>query len=56
MLKSINPATEEEINSYQEMKLEEVEKIVSSADEAFLEWRRSSFSTRSLRIKKPPRC
>jgi succinate-semialdehyde dehydrogenase / glutarate-semialdehyde dehydrogenase len=52
MLKSINPATEEEINSYQEMKWEEIEKIVSSADEAFLEWRRSSFSTRSSRIKR----
>lgn len=52
MLKSINPATGEEINSYQEMNLEEIEKIVSSADEAFLEWRRSSFSTRSSRIKR----
>lgn len=52
MLKSINPATEEEINSYPEMELEEIEKIVTLVDQAFLEWRRSSFSTRSLKTKR----
>ncbi len=52
MIKSINPATEEEIKSYNEMGSDEIEKVISSADEAFNQWRRSSFSTRSLTMKK----
>ena len=32
MIKSINPATEEEIKSYNEMKYDEIEQIISSAD------------------------
>ena len=52
MIKSINPATEEVIKSYKEMELAEIEKIISSADKAFNEWRRSSFSTRSQLMKK----
>ncbi len=43
MIKSINPATEEEIKSYDEMGLEEVSKIISSAENDFNEWRRSFF-------------
>ncbi len=52
MIKSINPATEEEIKSYEEMDLEEVSKIISKADSDFAEWRRTSFSTRSQLLKK----
>lgn len=52
MIKSINPATEEEIKSYDEMNPGEIEKIVSSADKTFNEWHRSSFSERSLKMKK----
>ncbi len=52
MIKSINPATEEEIKSYQEMDLEEVTKIITSADRDFGEWHRTSFSTRSQLMKK----
>jgi succinate-semialdehyde dehydrogenase/glutarate-semialdehyde dehydrogenase len=52
MIKSINPATEEVIRSYDEMKLSEIEKIVSSAEKIFNEWRRSSFSIRSQKMKK----
>jgi len=52
MIKSINPATEEEIKSYDEMNFGEIEKIVSSADKTFNEWRRISFSERSLKMKK----
>ena len=52
MIKSINPATEKVIKSYNEMEQTEIEKIISSADKAFIEWRRSSFSTRSQLMKK----
>lgn len=52
MIKSINPATEEEIKSYSEMDLDEISAIISSADQAFIQWRRSSFSARSLMMKK----
>ncbi len=52
MIQSINPATESEIKSYKEMELSEIETIISSADQAFNEWRRSSFSTRSQMMKK----
>ncbi len=52
MIKSINPATEAEIKSYKEMELNEIEGIVSSADKAFNEWHRNSFSTRSQMLKK----
>ena len=52
MLKSINPATEEEIKTYEEMNPDEIEKIVSSADKTFIEWRKTSFSTRSQKMKK----
>jgi succinate-semialdehyde dehydrogenase/glutarate-semialdehyde dehydrogenase len=52
MIKSINPATEEEIKSYNEMRPDEIERIISSSDKAFNEWRRSAFSTRSQMMKK----
>ncbi len=52
MIKSINPATEKEIKSYNEMEPNEIEKIVSSADKTFNEWHRTSFSTRSQKMKK----
>ncbi len=52
MIKSINPATEKEIKSYKEMELNEVQNIISSADEAFNQWHRSSFVTRSQIMKK----
>lgn len=52
MIKSINPATDEEIKSYQEMESGEIEQIISSADKAFSDWRRASFSTRSQLMKK----
>ncbi len=52
MIKSINPATEEEIKAYEEMDLEEVTRVISSADKEFSNWRRISFSTRSQMMKK----
>ncbi len=52
MIKSINPATEEEIKSYNEMKYDEVEKIISSADKTFQDWRRTAFSVRSQKMNK----
>ncbi len=52
MIKSINPATEKEIKSYNEMKYDEIEQIISSADNTFEDWRRTSFSVRSQKMKK----
>ena len=52
MIKSINPATDAEIKSYKEMELSEIEEIISSADNTFNEWHRSSLSTRSQMLKK----
>ncbi len=52
MIKSINPATEEEIKSYNEMKYDEIEQIISSADKSFEDWHRTSFSVRSQKMKK----
>ncbi|HSD64534.1 MAG TPA: NAD-dependent succinate-semialdehyde dehydrogenase [Ignavibacteriaceae bacterium] len=51
MIKSINPATEEEIRSYEEMKPDEIKRIISSANKTFNGWRRISFSTRSQKMK-----
>jgi succinate-semialdehyde dehydrogenase/glutarate-semialdehyde dehydrogenase len=52
MIISINPATEEEIKSYTEMNPGEIEAIVSKADDAFDQWRRSSYPARSLMMKR----
>lgn len=52
MIKSINPATEEEIKSYNDMEPDEIDKVILSADKAFNEWHHSSFSTRSGLMKK----
>jgi succinate-semialdehyde dehydrogenase/glutarate-semialdehyde dehydrogenase len=52
MIISINPATEEETKSYTEMNPGEIEAIVSKADDAFDQWRRSSYPARSLMMKR----
>ncbi len=61
MIKSINPATGKDIQTYPEMAGEEIEKILSLAKEAQLDWQKSGFGNRkknmlraaaSLRTKK----
>ena len=50
-IKVVNPATGETINEYQEMTPEEVESIIENAHEAFLSWRKTSFSERAGLMK-----
>lgn len=49
---SINPATGETIQEYQEMTPQEVEGIIASVHAAFGEWRRTSFAQRAGFMKK----
>jgi len=52
MIKSINPATGEEIKTYQEMTLNQIESIVSDTNYAFLNWKEKDFSFRKPLMKK----
>jgi succinate-semialdehyde dehydrogenase/glutarate-semialdehyde dehydrogenase len=47
MLTSVNPATGETIESYEEMTPQEIEIVVGKSHEAFLAWRRTPFSERA---------
>ena len=52
MIKSINPATGEEIKSYEEMTLSQIESIISDTNYAFLNWEEKDFSNRKSLMKK----
>ncbi len=52
MIKSINPATGEEIKTYQEMTLSQIESIISDTNSAFLDWKGKDFSFRKSLMKK----
>jgi succinate-semialdehyde dehydrogenase/glutarate-semialdehyde dehydrogenase len=52
MIKSINPATEEEIKSYEEMTSGQIESIINKTNEAFLDWKEKGFSFRKSLMKK----
>ena len=52
MIKSINPATGEEIKSYKEMSSEEIESIIIKTEAAFLSWKETDFSVRKDCMKK----
>lgn len=52
MIKSINPATDEEIKSYEEMSLDQIGSIINKTNEAFLEWKENDFSFRKSLMKK----
>lgn len=52
MIKSINPATEEEIKTFNEMNEEEVSSVINNANEAFYDWKTRSFSDRKKMMKK----
>ena len=51
MIKSINPATEQEIQSYSEMGKEEINRIIINADKSFDDWKRTSFSQRADKMR-----
>lgn len=51
MIKSINPATEQEIQSYSEMGKEEINRIIINADKSFDHWKRTSFSERADKMR-----
>ena len=51
MIKSINPTTEQEIKTYEEMSDQKISSVINSSHEAFLNWRNTSFSLRSEKMK-----
>jgi len=52
MIKSINPATEEIIDVYQEMNSKEIGKIISNTHSEYLKWKKTDFKLRSEKMKK----
>jgi succinate-semialdehyde dehydrogenase/glutarate-semialdehyde dehydrogenase len=52
MLKSINPATEEVINSFKIMETSEIESVINSVDSAFEKWSTNHFELRSNLMQK----
>ncbi|HUX92485.1 MAG TPA: NAD-dependent succinate-semialdehyde dehydrogenase [Ignavibacteriaceae bacterium] len=52
MIKSINPATDKEIKSYQVMDEIEIAKIISLSNSDFLSWKETGFSERTLKMKR----
>jgi succinate-semialdehyde dehydrogenase/glutarate-semialdehyde dehydrogenase len=51
MMRSINPATGEEIKTYPEMNGEEINRIIVNADKAFDSWKETSFDYRAEKMK-----
>ena len=51
MLHSVNPATGEEVERFEEFTAKEIDTALSWADSAFRDWRRSSMSDRSERVR-----
>lgn len=49
-IKTINPATEQVINTYQEMPLHIVNNIIDSTDQAFQIWKKTPFPERSQKL------
>lgn len=52
MIKAVDPTTGEIIKEYKEMTPEEAKSIIEKSHEAFLSWRKSSFSERAVLMKK----
>jgi len=50
-MRSINPATGEEIKSYPEMNTEEINSILINADKSFESWKETSFAFRAEKMK-----
>src|SRR5258705_11328329 len=54
-IESINPATGEILERFEEPSSWELERILAAADAAFLEWRTTPFATRAEKIRKAAR-
>jgi succinate-semialdehyde dehydrogenase/glutarate-semialdehyde dehydrogenase len=54
-VQSINPATDEILQSYDEPSERDIERIVAAAHAAFLEWRRVPFGTRAQKMREAAR-
>jgi succinate-semialdehyde dehydrogenase / glutarate-semialdehyde dehydrogenase len=52
MIRSINPATGEQIKTYNEMTLEEIDSIITKSHNAFLNWSGTAFSERRTCMEK----
>ncbi len=52
MIKSINPATEEEIKLYKEMDDDEIKRILSNTHSEYLQWIKTGFAERAAKMKK----
>ena len=52
MIKSINPTNEELLKDYEEMSLEEINEIVDSVNNDFLQWQKPDFNMRSSKMNK----
>ncbi len=50
MLKSINPANDKELQTYEEMGEQKISSIIDSTHETFLKWRKTSFKERSEKM------
>ena len=51
MARSINPATDENIQTYPEMGIEETDRIINSTDNAFESWKKTDFSDRAVKMR-----
>ena len=51
MIKSINPATDEEIQAYNEMTESEISRVISDSNNAFLHWQQKEFQLRAALMK-----
>jgi succinate-semialdehyde dehydrogenase / glutarate-semialdehyde dehydrogenase len=54
-IESINPATGEILERFEETSARELERILAAADAAFLEWRTTPFATRAEKMRKAAR-
>jgi succinate-semialdehyde dehydrogenase/glutarate-semialdehyde dehydrogenase len=51
MARSINPATDENIQTYPEIGIEETDRIINSTDNAFESWKKTDFSERAVNMR-----
>jgi len=52
MIQSINPATEELLNEYPEMDIQQIREIIQNTNTAYRQWKRTEFSERSQLMKR----
>ena len=55
MIEALNPTTGEQLQTYDEMDPDEVDKAISEAHDAFDAWRRTDFGHRALLMREAAR-